>query len=270
VIQLTNIYDEFFYENKKPNLEEDFPNDFEKAEYLQILLINMSTNDGPVNDDHYIILRSHFLQNNIIKELVPSFVRKNRDLSQFWQFIKYKFSTYAERRQFIWDEFNNLMEYLEEKVESPISDSIDKELKIFNSEHILTYWKKALERKNSDPEGAITISRTLLEGVLKHILDIQNVNYNKSADLHEIYKLVTSELNLSPEQHDIKIFKQILGGCSAIVNGLGSLRNKHGDAHGKGKEKYYKPSTRHAELSVNLAGAMSLFLIQTLQQTRNL
>ena len=71
---------------------------------------------------------------------------------------------------------------------------------------------------------------------------------------------------MSPEQHDIPIFKQILGGCSSIVNGLGNLRNTHGDAHGKGKIKHYRPSARHAELAVNLAGSMALFLIQTYQE----
>ncbi len=157
-----------------------------------------------------------------------------------------------------------MLEYLENQEGLPLNESIDENLRIFNSEHVLNYWNKAIDRKENDPEGAITISRTLVESVLKHILDERSIGYSKNADLHDIYKLVVNELNLSPEQHDIKLFKQILGGCSSIVSGLGNLRNKHGDAHGKGKVRFYKPSTRHAELAVNLAGSMSLFLIQTL------
>lgn len=72
---------------------------------------------------------------------------------------------------------------------------------------------------------------------------------------------MAGELNLSPDQHSEKIFKQILGGCSGIVNGLGMLRNKHGDAHGYGPTAN-KPKPRHAELAVNLAGSMAIFLIQ--------
>lgn len=34
-------------ENVKPNVN-NFESDYEKAEYLQRLLINMSTNDGPL------------------------------------------------------------------------------------------------------------------------------------------------------------------------------------------------------------------------------
>lgn len=120
-----------------------------------------------------------------------------------------------------------------------------------------------MERKVSDPEGAITISRTILETVCKHILDELEVEYDANkVELHQLYKLTADQLNLSPEQHTEKVFKQILGGCSAVVNGLGTLRNRYGDAHGKGK-KPIKPAPRHAELAVNLAGTMAMFLVET-------
>lgn len=192
-------------------------------------------------------------------------MRDYRDLQQFWQYIKHELSTYAERRQLIWNDFNKLLNYIEGQKDVPLIESIDENLRIFNSEQVLDYWNKALKRKENDPEGAITISRTLVEGVLKHILDERDISYSSNASLHEIYKLVANDLKLSPEQHDLTIFKQILGGCSSIVNGLGNLRNIHGDAHGKGKRQHYRPSTRHAELAVNLAGSMALFLIQTHQ-----
>ncbi|HLR79164.1 MAG TPA: abortive infection family protein [Bacillota bacterium] len=251
--------------NTIPDLN-DFENDFEKAEYLQRILINMSTNDGPADNDHYVELRRYFMKDTKTKQLLPRYVRNHRDLQQFWQFIKHELPTYAERRKLIWNDFNELLNYLEYQEEIPLIESIDENLRIFNSEHVVNYWNKALERKGNDPEGAITISRTLVESVLKHILDEKEISYSSSASLHEIYKLVANELKLSPEQHDIPIFKQILGGCSSIVNGLGNLRNTHGDAHGKGKIKHYRPSTRHAELAVNLAGSMALFLIQTYQE----
>lgn len=261
---MQDIFD-LIEEDALPDLS-DFESDYERAEYLQRLLINMSTNDGPVDNGHYVELRKYFLKDSKTKQLLPKYVRNCRDLQQFWQFIKHKLPTYAERRQLIWNDFNELLNYLEYQEEVPLIESIDENLRIFNSEHVVNYWNKALERKENDPEGAITISRTLVESVLKHILDEREISYSSSASLHEIYKLVANELKLSPEQHDIPIFKQILGGCSSIVNGLGNLRNIHGDAHGKGKIKHYRPSTRHAELAVNLAGSMALFLIQTYQE----
>ena len=145
----------------------------------------------------------------------------------------------------------------------PNEESIDQRLKNYSANTIHAEWKKALERKKADPEGAITLARSLLESVCKHILDDRNINFNeKNAELSELYKATAKELNLAPEQHEERIFKQILGGCSGIVNGLGTLRNKLGDAHGNARKKV-KPLARHAELAINLAGSMCIFLIET-------
>jgi hypothetical protein len=48
------------------------------------------------------------------------------------------------------------------------------------------------------------------------------------------------------------------------VNGLGTLRNKLGDAHGR-PPGHGRPGARHATLAVNLAGAMAMFLVETFQ-----
>lgn len=50
-----------------------------------------------------------------------------------------------------------------------------------------------------------------------------------------------------------------------VVNRLGTLRNKLGDAHGKGKLPV-RPAPRHAELAVNLFGSVELFLMATFQE----
>jgi len=70
------------------------------------------------------------------------------------------------------------------------------------------------------------------------------------------------KLNLAPSQHTAVVFKQILGGCQCVVEGLGTLRNRLSDAHGKGRTAV-RPASRHAGLAVNLAGAMASFLIET-------
>jgi hypothetical protein len=189
-------------------------------------------------------------------------------LDQFWQFIKYEYSTYAERRQFIWGAFNPILEYLEAGVTHPAQKTINEVLESFDADSIHYAWSIALERKASDPEGAITISRTILESVCKHILDEEGVDYDAgSIELSELYKRTAQKLNMAPEQHGEQIFKQILGGCSGIVSGLGALRNKFGDAHGKGK-RVVKPHARHAELAVNLAGAMAQFLVSTYESRK--
>jgi hypothetical protein len=123
-------------------------------------------------------------------------------------------------------------------------------------------WLKALERRAEDPEGAITTARTLLETVCKHILDDGGVPYKDDSDLPGLYKMTAKQLNLAPSQHSEEVFRQILGGCTSVVEGLGALRNRLSDAHGKGRLPV-RPAARHAELAVNLAGTMATFLVAT-------
>ncbi|MFN5994404.1 MAG: abortive infection family protein, partial [Betaproteobacteria bacterium] len=116
-------------------------------------------------------------------------------------------------------------------------------------------------------EGAITAARTLLETVCKHILDSAGESYDDAAELPKLYSQTATHLNLSPSQHSEQLFKQVLGGCQTVVAGLGAIRNRHSDAHGKGSSGL-KPAPRHAELAVNLAGAMATFLLQTWEARR--
>lgn len=246
---------------------ENLENDFERAEYLQTLLIATATG-GSGDSRDYQLLRQYFLDKPDTKPLIPSWVRTNRDLAQFWQFIKYKFPSYAERRTFIWLEFASLLEFLETSAKVPTDQAVAEVLSRFDLDSVHLVWAKALERRKSDPEGAITAARTLLETICKHILDEKGVKYdNKRIDLPQLYHIVSTELNLSPSQYTEDVFKQILGGCSSIVNGLGTLRNRLGDAHGQGKIPVH-PASRHAELAVNLAGSVALFLVET-WETRN-
>lgn len=236
---------------------------YEQVTLLQNLLVDAATGGVALPND-YEILRKNLIHNNDIKHLLPAWIKTNRNLSQFWNFIKYKFPSYKERRDFIWNEFQPLLDILETEENHPSKESIEVTFNKFDASNIKTAWGKCLER-SSDPEGAITMVRTLLESVCKYILDKEQVPYSNNIDMSELYKLTTELLNMAPEQHTEKVFKQILGGCSGVVNGLGNLRNKHGDAHGKGVVNV-KPKPRHAELAVNLAGSMALFLLSTYQE----
>lgn len=243
----------------------DFKNDFEKAQALQNVTVSIATGDKN-SGQLYRVLRQYFIEKAILKNLLPEFIRTNREPDQFWQYIKYKFSSYAERRAYIWNEFSALLEHLENGT-NPIDENTSKLLKEFDEANVHAVWKKALERRTTDPEGAITIARTLLETICKHILDTKGISYGADVELHALYKLTATELNLAASQHTEDVFKQILGGCAGIVNGLGTLRNRLGDAHGQGKNPV-KPAPRHAELAVNIAGAMSLFLVSTWQEKK--
>jgi uncharacterized protein YfkK (UPF0435 family) len=236
--------------------------DLEKAEMLKNIVTSCA--EGGLRDDSrdYAVIRMIFLRNPKISEKLPRFIKTCRNLPEIWSFIKPKFAHYHERREFIREEFDPLLAMLESEARSPSDDSISETVRNVSSDYIQEVWKKALERRATDPEGAITAARTLLESVCKHILDAKSVQYDDSADLPKLYTLTSKQLNLSPSQHTEQLFKQILGGCQTVVEGLGALRNRHSDAHGKGSTGT-RPAPRHAELAVNLAGTMATFLLQT-------
>jgi len=235
---------------------------YDEVKHFKNILVSFSTG-GEGNSDEYLKTRIELLNEASIKDKLPSFIRNCRNLGEFWQFIKLKFPTYQERRLFLKEQFEPVQTYLEELLNHvPVDYSASQVLICIDSVHVQEAWTKAVERRSNDPEGAITAARTLIETVCKFILDETGEPYDINDDLPDLYKKVAQQLNLSPSQHEEQIFKQILGGVNSVVTGLGSLRNKLGDAHGKGKVGI-KPSPRHAQLAVNLAGSVATFLIET-------
>jgi len=232
-----------------------------KVESMKNMLVSQATN-GSCDRVEYMELRLEFIQNPKISNYLPRFIHTCRNPSEFWGFIKPKFAHYHERREFIRIEFDPLLSLLESEARSPNDGNVSAVVQRISSDYIRMAWQKALERRATDPEGAITSARTLLESVCKHILDETGTTYKDTEDLPKLYSLVAGQLNLSPSQHAEQIFKQILGSCHSIIEGLGALRNRLSDAHGKGKAAV-RPASRHAELAVNLAGSMAMFLLET-------
>ncbi|MGC9261763.1 MAG: hypothetical protein ACP5I8_16995, partial [Phycisphaerae bacterium] len=114
---------------------------------------------------------------------------------------------------FVRAEFESLLSMLEIESPSPSDVTISETVKAVSSEYITEVWKKALERRAADPEGAITLSRTLLESVCKHILDAATVTYDDNADLPRLYTLATRQLNPSPSEHTEQSSSRLLAGA---------------------------------------------------------
>lgn len=83
---------------------------FRQIEYLQSAYIATATDDGGETES-YPAVRSNLLELAPVSDLLPEFVHRYRTLAQFWPFIKRKFSTYADRREFIWNSFQPVLEY---------------------------------------------------------------------------------------------------------------------------------------------------------------
>lgn len=234
----------------------------EKLETFQNMLISYSRYESAkVDPAEFKGLRDELLRDPTVKDRLPRFVRTHRDSTQFWGFIKRQSPSYEGRRQYICDEFAPLLDFVEH-FGSPADETVSEILSRFDTKHVHQVWTRALERRADDPEGAITSARTLLETVCKHILDGSGVQYDDDADLPKLYRVTSEALQLAPSQQSEDNFKRIFGGCQTVVENLGSLRNKLSDAHGKGRS-LTRPEPRHAQLAVNLSGAMAMFLVES-------
>ena len=141
-----------------------------------------------------------------------------------------------------------------------IDPHVSQALQRLDSVYVMTTWVKAMDRCGSDPQGAITVARTLLESVCKHLLDACGSSYNGKDDLPKLYSLLANELKIAPNQQSEQALKRIFGSCQSIVDAVGTLRNQLGDAHGQGKADMELTSYL-ATFTVNLAGTVAMFLV---------
>ncbi|MFZ2975418.1 MAG: abortive infection family protein [Candidatus Moraniibacteriota bacterium] len=224
--------------------------------------IGIATNFSDSDYEQYESARNDLLSEPLLHPIIPDWIIKYRWGGRFRSFMQQMSGQYAPRRKFIWDSIHELRQFVERGEGQPVSLSFDEIKHAIKTASLEGLWKKIHARRDNDPEGAITASKTMLESTMKYILDELGEEYSEKEDMLDLYKKVSQELNLSPGNHHEKIFKQILQGVSSVIVGFSSLRNKYGDAHGKGK-LYVGPDKRHADLAVNLSGTICTFLIET-------
>ncbi|MCL0091709.1 abortive infection family protein [Dehalococcoidales bacterium] len=123
-------------------------------------------------------------------------------------------------------------------------------------------FERALSSIESDPAGAITSACSTLESVAKSILDGLGKPYPKDQSIQPLVFATLRELALAPDQYSEAEIKRILGGLVNVLAGIGVLRTKYGDAHGRGTE-FAQLLPRHARLAVNAASTIGLFLLET-------
>ncbi|OUS08243.1 hypothetical protein A9Q96_01935 [Rhodobacterales bacterium 52_120_T64] len=84
----------------------------DEAHQLQNGLAARATGGDFANLD-YLQIRSSLMNDSSTESLVPDFVRRCKNIDQFWAWIKDEKPTYAERRKIIWDSFSPLIEEIE-------------------------------------------------------------------------------------------------------------------------------------------------------------
>ncbi len=126
---------------------------------------------------------------------------------------------------------------------------------------------RAQQNSKADPEDAVTAACSLIESVCRSILIELGHPLPPKKDIDGLISAVQAPLGLSPGRTGLppeieNDVRQVLGGLTSVAKGIGALRTHGGDAHGR--EKGFKRlDARIARLSINAAGSLALFLIET-------
>ncbi|OIQ45238.1 MAG: hypothetical protein BM558_04515 [Roseobacter sp. MedPE-SW] len=245
------------------HVDPEIPEDLnECALYLKTNIIGLTTQGG--SERGFKLARRHLLSDASIKRLLPDFVCHSNDADSLRATLSGVASgsgSWSIRRAHVAKAFIPILDFLESNG-SAADATITIGLANYDAPAIHAFWAKALERRASDPEGAVTAASALLEDVCKHIIEDSGDTWEDKWNIPKLYSQTSILLNLAPSQHQEEAFKTILGNCQSVVSSIGSLRNKGSDAHAGGRGRVpFKP--RQAALTVNLAGSMALFLIET-------
>jgi hypothetical protein len=159
-------------------------NDLELAEYIQNIVIGRATG-GDFDNTNYKVIRSKFLSNKSLKDFIPDYIKKCRDVEQFWQFIKAKYSgdgCYTKRKNYIYETFQDLLDYLEtENIQGKKTTHLyyKDEIKTIDDEldKLIQEAKDRFE-KTSDKEVALV----MLWGAFERIKTFYDTNKRLSAE----------------------------------------------------------------------------------------
>lgn len=126
---------------------------------------------------------------------------------------------------------------------------------------------RAVPNLKTDPEDAVTAACSLVEAVCRSILIELRLPLPPKKDIDGLLKAVQEPLGLSPGRTDLppdieQDVRQVLGGLTSVAKGIGALRTHGGDAHGREKG-FRRIDPRIAQLAINAASSLALFLIET-------
>lgn len=121
---------------------------------------------------------------------------------------------------------------------------------------------RALETVETDPPAAITAACSILESLCRIYIEAHSLQMPRDLSLGPLWSVVRSHLGLGPCGVVAADLRKILGGLSAVTDGIGALRTHAGSAHGRGSESI-PIEPRHARLAVHAAHTIVTFILET-------
>jgi hypothetical protein len=103
----------------------------------EILVTRATTGGtGPATEQEYEKRRRLLVMNSDVKDFLPRFLETCYTLTDFWSLIKPMFGTYAERREYLRNEFQPVMDLLEGRGAAPGDESIFAALSRVDRPHV--------------------------------------------------------------------------------------------------------------------------------------
>ena len=133
-----------------------------------------------------------------------------------------------------------------------------------------SYIKDMAERAQEDIElgnfdSALTKARTLLEEVFCWAIERKGVQPSSSGDVGKLFSQVKCLYNIHADSTMDRRICDLVNGLNKIVDSIGQMRNKQGDAHGVGASRV-NIEDYHARLAVNAAANVADFVLSVVHR----
>ncbi|MEG0577294.1 MAG: abortive infection family protein [Bacilli bacterium] len=214
---------------------------------------------------------------NKLNEKYPSrfhggnYIEYSREFSEFHDLVKAEVNDnayygFANEKSFYTSFFNQYANFFENQsieielipVQTPLSDY-----------HTLDVIRGKLDEcdlyiHNGTYGAAVTVAKTLLEGVFKEIIRTESPEFlNEHKKFQELRKKAFDilEFNAKNESYNNDL-KRLVGNVATIVDTINAIRNEVGIGHPSSEQ----PNLAQALLVVNAAKTVTTFILQTFDQ----
>lgn len=146
---------------------------------------------------------------------------------------------------------------------SIVTKTLEDYLKKGDFKSIEVEFERAISNINSDPHSSITAASAIIESVLKHYIERNNLLMPSKMNISLLWQTVRQHLTLNRDAQLNDDQKKILTGVTTIIDGVGAFRSHIGSAHGRGVAPP-TISTHEARLAINVAHSITTFVMDKL------
>lgn len=217
-------------------------------------------------EPRYAELRKELLASGYLASEAKVILTRHRTLQNLWTRTLSEVSSYRGREDIVDAAFETTLTRMEQG-SSPLVAIDDDLLHELDMDEAGRLWSKAVRRlqEDDDADGALTLTRTLLESVCKKILDAYGETYSGGDTTQNLCKRCLA-LIIPESTSGLEHFKHFTRSILNIVEHISLYRATQSDAHGSSLEKEIE--THQAAYAVNMAGSTALFLIECYRTSR--